>query len=193
MRYFIAYALGDGERDAVQALRQELRTKFGVQAALRLPPHVTLFEPFDHPNAALLIPALAAVAESMEPWPIATPSYGSFRQDVWFLDLEQDRMLFRLKKRVQEAVKLTLGIEERPKHANTYFHITLAYKDVTLELFRKIGAYLHSRKLPTKRVVVDSFSLFEHRGGEWREVRCFPLGTSSENPVSMVDKEAIFG
>lgn len=192
MRYFIAYALGDGERDAVQALRQEMRDKFGVQAALRLPPHVTLFHPFDLPDAAPLLGPLAAVAAQLEPWPITTPDFGCFRNDVWFLDLEQDRALFRIKDRLCRAVSVAVGLEEHSMHADTYFHITLAYKDVTPVLFRKIGAFLRQRRPPTKRVVVDSFTLFEHRGGQWRELRTFPLSLGLPAAVAKVDKEAVF-
>lgn len=191
MRYFIAYALGDGERDAVQALRQELREKFGVVAALRLPPHVTLFHPFDCPDAAPLMAPLTAVAARLEPWPVITPKFGSFREDVWYLDLEQDRALFRIKERLRQTVRASLGIEERSKHVDTHFHITMAYKDVTPEIFRKIGTCLKKRPPPVRRVVVDSFTLFEHRGGEWRELRTFPLSGNLESTTARVDKEAV--
>lgn len=47
MRYFIAYHLQGAEGEAVDALRQSIASRFDVQAAMKIPPHVTLFNPFE--------------------------------------------------------------------------------------------------------------------------------------------------
>lgn len=175
MQYFIAYVLQDGERDAIDALRREIAERFDVRSALHLPPHLTLFYPFEHPDATPLLAGLAETTAGLIPVPLDTPRFASFGEATWYVDVTQDARIFRIKEAVRATVRRALGIEEEARPHGIHFHVTLAYRDVSGTVFRRIGSFLKTCRLPTKRIVVDALTLFEHRGGSWREFRTFPF------------------
>ncbi|MFA5186262.1 MAG: 2'-5' RNA ligase family protein [Patescibacteria group bacterium] len=174
MSYFIGYRLKGSDEAAVEALRREISEKFDVHAALKIPPHFTLFYPFDFSGPAILEQTLVDVAQGQRPFSIQISSFASFPPRVWFIDVgvgtAQD---------LRDAVKLAmsgLGVhEDKVFPEPSHYHITLAYKDLTPESFEQIGKRLSERPVPIRGLDIDSITLFEKRADSWFAIRDFPF------------------
>jgi 2'-5' RNA ligase len=178
MRYFIAFHLKGAEGQAVDALREKIASRFDVHAAMKIPPHVTLFNPFDADPAVIepLKNALRALAAEQPPMSVGITGFNSFDGAVWFLDVEQKPELLTLKEKIASAVRTAAGVEDRRAGRGTHFHLTLAYKDVTPEAFSAIGAFLRHETLPLTRMTVDAFTLFSYPESRWVSLAEFACG-----------------
>lgn len=181
MRYFIAYHLKGAEGQAVDALREKIAARFGVHAALKIPPHVTLFNPFETDDIGSLPDVLRDLSAAQAPIPLRITGFNSFDEAVWFLDVEQKPELLALKEKIASAVRKTTGQEDRRAGMTPHFHLTLAYKDVTPEAFSAIGEFLRGEPLPIAELTVDAVTLFSFPAGRWEPLASFPCGSFREN------------
>ncbi len=174
-KLFIGYALSGREKIAVDALREKIAQAFGVQAALSIPPHITLFAPFETDGEQRLAKRMARIAESQTAFAFPVVSFSPFGNKVWFLDPVQDPGLLSLKEQLTAAVKESLNIDERGGFRLPHFHITLAYRDVSPDAHRLIGEFLRDQPLPIDSVTVDSVTLFERTPDEkgWMAAETF--------------------
>lgn len=174
-RYLIAFVLKDEQSVAVDHLRQTIASTFDVAAAMRLPPHMTLFYPFETDDISKLAAKLEKIAASQKAFTVPINKFSSFDERVWFLDPAQDEKLFILKDAIVSIIKGTLSIGEDNEGRKAHFHITLAYKDLTPEKHRVIGEYLSKKMLPVKEVLIDNFSIlsWEEKTNTWTAMRVF--------------------
>ena len=178
MRYFIAYHLQGEAGELVNQLRVEIAERFGVKAALRIPPHLTLFYPFEMYGVRLaeLSKVLAEFAAKQMAFKLEVPGFNYFGEAVWFVDVEQSEELFNLKKQLVDLMGDEMAIEEDQKgRKGVHFHITLAYQDVTPEKFKEIGEFLWDKLVPIDQVYVDAITLMEKKDDIWLPIRSFQL------------------
>jgi len=175
MRYFIGYAFQGNQKDAIDELRKKISKKFDVHEALRIPPHITLFYPFETKDVKPLERALEEVAASQPKIGLSITGFHSFDEAVWFLDVEQKPELFSLKEAIVGAVQRSLHLEENRKGKGIHFHCTLAYKDVSSEVFRQIGNSLKYETLPVRAFSIDAITLFQFSENRWTPVTTFRL------------------
>lgn len=178
MRYFIAYGLRGVDAAAVDALRLEAARRSSAAAALRIPPHMTIFPPFETGAISMLEPALAKLAEGTRRFTVAVKGFGSFDGAVWFIDVEQRTELRALRDAVAGAAAATLGIADPAAAHDPYFHVTIAYKDVTPAAFAAIGALLADKTPPVSSLEIDALTLYRHEDDRWVTQRAFPFGRS---------------
>ncbi len=170
MRYFVGYNLEGDDARMVDELRIEIAEKFSVQGALRLPPHLTIFPPFEleESKKALLVPVLEQFAKKREAFSLAVTDFNHFDETVWFIDVEQSAVLFDLKTQLAGILLENFAVvEDLRGRKGPHFHITLAYKDVTPEKFGIIGEFLKGKKVPVKTLRVGAITLFAHRDEKW--------------------------
>lgn len=170
MRYFLGYNLAGSSADLVDRLRQSIGRRFDVQSALRIPPHLTLFYPFEWDEGVeRLENVLVKFAERESAFINKISGFGHFGEEVWFIDVEQNAGLFDLKKRLDKVMVEQFNLDENNKgHSGIHFHITLAYKDVTPEKFKLIGEYLSLLDVPIEEISINALTLFELQGDEWK-------------------------
>jgi 2'-5' RNA ligase len=181
-RYFIGYNLEGEDARLVDALRHSIADKFGVQGALKLPPHLTIFPPFEIPDGQVgdLQDVLKVRAEKQLPFELQVMGFNHFDRAVWFIDVEQSQDLFGLKKLLDKLLLDRLAIvDDRAQTRGTHFHITLAYKDVTPEKFERIGEYLRGQKVPVERLSVGAITLFKYNGEFWEAAGSFKFANNS--------------
>jgi len=160
MRCFIAYVLKGAEAKATDKLRASLGRAFGVEAASRIVPHVTLVPPFEVDDPALLKDDLASIARSTPAFTVAADGFGYFGDRVWYVDLDQVPPLCALKEAAEAVVRwhAVRLMGHRPGN-ETHFHVTLAYKDVTPALFLEIGDFLQGTEQPFRELHIDHIAL----------------------------------
>jgi 2'-5' RNA ligase len=182
MRYFIAALLHDEPKWRIDALREHLATQFGVKEALKIPPHITLYPPFETEDVSVLLPALKTIADQTPISSVGVTGFNHFDDRVWFVDVDQSAELHALKNKIDHAVHETvklIGVRrpERPNH----FHITLATKDVTPEAFQALKAFLASEPLPFSALPIDNITLLRHDDHLWTPARSFPFPPPTSN------------
>lgn len=175
-RYFIGYCLDGKNSELVDKLIKNIAEKFSVTAALRFPAHMTLFYPFemDKKTVSNLEKSLSRFAQRQTPFQQKVTGYNCFGKAVWFLDVEQDKVLFDLKRGVVKLMREDFQIiEDFEANRDVHFHITLAYKDVTPEKFRLIGQYLKGQNPAIRSLNIDAITLFEYTGTRWEVAKKF--------------------
>jgi 2'-5' RNA ligase len=184
MPYFIGINLEGESAEAVDKLRHSIAEKFSVRGALRLPPHLTLFYPFEIGEGGLeiVMRALAEIVRDVRSFPVKVDGFNHFDDRVWFLDVEQSERLLNLSKKLAEMMEVKFGISEDSKVGKgVHFHVTLAYKDVTPEKFKLIADYLSNRNPPIEKFDVDAITLFEKKAENWVAVRQFYFGVDAKS------------
>ncbi len=162
-KYFVGYALTGRDKEMVDALRKRIAAQCGVRAALHIPPHMTIFRPFETDRVEPLLHALNDLASRHNSFTLPITGFAAFNEAVWFLDPTQDPALFALKSRIDDAVEASIGMKERRLHQGPYFHVTLAYKDVSPDAHRRIRKMIEREPLPIHTLVIDAIALFEQK------------------------------
>lgn len=180
--YFIGYALSDsnGEKKPVDELRERIAAKFGVQAALKTVPHVTLVRPFETDQHDVLVERMRTLAAKEKPFTVPLTKFTQFpKSRVWCIDAGQPQDLLSLKDWFRQLAMNVWKREQIAQEYESHFHVTLSFKDVTPEVHPKIGEMLKGETLPITSLNVNTISLFKHRGtGQgWDVVETFPFGT----------------
>jgi len=173
MFYFIGYRLKGSDEASVENLRQRIAQEFDVYAALKIPPHFTLFYPFELGDASDVERALVGFAARQEPFTVASEKFASFEPAVWFIEVERGGKAQALRDNLKSLLG-DLGVTEDTKYPEPFhFHITVAYKDLAPDKFAQIGAWLDGRAAPIKKLEIDSITLFEKHDDRWLALRDF--------------------
>ena len=178
--YFIGYALSEEEKAPVDDLRERIAIKFGVQAALKTVPHITLVRPFETDKREMLVEGMRAIAAKEKPFVVPLANFSSFdKSRVWFVEPEQSQGLTDLHSDLRDLARGLWKREQIAPEFETRFHITLSYKDVMPKVHQNIGVMLRSESLPLASLNVTGVSLFKDRGAGqgWEVVETVPFGT----------------
>ena len=165
MRYFIGYGLTGADAQAVRLLQEKIASEFGVHGALEYPPHITIFPPFEVDNVEPLKKPLEAFVKNRLPFSVQTPGFASFNQAVWFIDVAPKPELVDLKEKLVETVT-QLGIKEAGVQHDTHFHLTLAFKQIPPDVFKRIGEFLKKETPPIHSVKMGALTLFAKQEDE---------------------------
>ncbi len=179
-RYFIAILLHDEPKWQIDALRDELAARFSVKEALKIPPHITLYPPFETEDVTALIPKLKEIAEKTKIFSANVTRFHHFDDRVWFVDVEQGAELHALKKRIDGVVDTTVPRSASPRNQRpVHFHITLATKDVGPKAFQALKAFFDAEPLPFSTLPIDNITLLVHQNHAWQAERVFPFSISN--------------
>lgn len=182
MFYFIGYNLEGRSAQLVDNLKHSIADKCYVSEALRIPPHLTLFTPFEMEEGGLehLLRGLTEVSREIDPFTVKITGFNHFGERVWFLDVEQSERLMDLKTKIVKMMAAKFAIpEDTGGRKGVHFHLTLAYKDVTPEKFKLIGDYLEGQDLPIEKLDIGAIVLFEKKAGNWQVISRFGLGNTA--------------
>jgi 2'-5' RNA ligase len=180
MKYFIAYKLEGADAEVVEKLRQEIAANYDVHHALRIPPHLTLYYPFEMEEGRVsdLKKTLEEFAQQQLGFGFLTKGFASFGENVWYIDVEQAQQLIILKENLGKQMTQAMGLlEDTRGHDGVHFHVTLAYKDLTPEKFAAIGKFLATQKVPINYLSLNKITLFRFEQDRWMEEAVFPLGS----------------
>jgi 2'-5' RNA ligase len=175
--WFIAIVPPEDVIAQVRDLQHEIAERFGPRRALALPPHITMEAPFRYPeerwpNADKLLKEFFRGEASFE---IVLRNFGSFRDDVIFLEVVPNLALLELHGRLSSFMRGEAAvISEPPLHPAYTPHMTIANRDVTPRAHHLIWQEFNTRKF-FARFAVAAVSLLRHDGKNWHIQRSYPL------------------
>jgi 2'-5' RNA ligase len=161
----------------VTEIHELLRKQFGFIAADQFQVHATIKGFFKMVPGPLepLIERLDRIFTNQKPFPIYFNGTGGDQIGYW-LDISQrddkpNPDLLALRERVVEAVRPFIAPDcdfvEEDLGRPFVGHITLAFRDIPLELREQVSAYLQSAPLPQKSFIADTFHFLEFFSQDW--------------------------
>ncbi|TQM51538.1 2'-5' RNA ligase [Arcticibacter tournemirensis] len=163
--------------EEIDEIRKEISEKYRVYKALRPPVHVTLFRPvnIDDDIEKYLIQWLKPVCHLHNPFEQQLENYDSFNNHTVYIRVPKSALLQALQKDIS-AVFNKNKIDPPEMKGNTSFnpHVTVAYRDVSPEVFAGIWEEYKNKKF-RRSFTIDKFTLLKHDGHRWNILKEFPL------------------
>ena len=163
--YFAALVPPQAVEEEVRFLKMEIKKKFGVAHALKLPGHITLIPPVWLTNLEekAFVYALKEVSENQCSFPVELRDFGRFDQRVIFLNVLEHQPIKELHQKLLQALK---DILSPYKYKNLHPHVTLATHDLSRSQFKEVWEIFKNRKT---RLYFDAtaITIFKHNGKTW--------------------------
>lgn len=172
-KYFIAIVIPEPLRSEIEAIKLELKERFGLKGALRSPSHITLHRPFEwkQKKEAELISSLQAFARPAA-FSLQVNGFGFFEPRVIFAALEASVELDEFHNRLTGYAKRELGLlNEAGDLRGFHPHITVAFRDLRKPLFYELQKEFAERPIHGS-FVCRGFSLLRLEE-IWQEIEQF--------------------
>ena len=181
--YFIAIVPSEPVYSEVFSFKQEIAEKYNSSRSLKNPPHITLLPPTSGNDnwEKNTIEVLQHFAMNNTSFPLVLNGFASFpnrrrKNPVIYVHNEEEPLLEALFKRLIEEL-----IEQKVITANQYPqrftpHMTIGYRDLTLEEYDKAWEEFSKRQYKTM-FIVNAISFLKHdkREGKWNVLEEFPF------------------
>lgn len=180
--YFIAILPPDSVGAEVRLVQNYIASRFGPRRAMRLPVHITVEPPFRLPPSqhALLEKRLSHFFQNESAFELELKNYGTFRQDVLFIDVNPTLQLLEMQARLSRFLREEPAlIRSKPLHEGYKPHLTLANRDIDSHTHHRLWSEFNTRKF-FARFVVETIALLRHEDKEWKNVRNFALQNDSK-------------
>lgn len=176
--YFVALVPDEPLFSEIVNVKDEVAEKYNSRAALKSPPHITLYMPFRwHENREdELSGVLRDIASETEPFTISLNGFSCFKPRVIYINPLENEELNKLQKKVIISFKRRLklfdkGFEERPFKP----HITIAFRDLKKPLFFKAWNEDFKERRFSAEFEVKKISLLKHNGKVWEVIQNLKL------------------
>ena len=168
--FFIAIIPPEPIKSKVMNLKVEFSKKYNTYHALKSPPHITLIPPFRISDTKTqdLTKKLERFSSIEKTFSISTNGFGAFAPRVIYISIDRNENLSKL------YIRLISEFNEVCSNKNFKPHMTIAFRDITTEIFRK--AWSEYEKKPILQTFqVNSLYLLKHNGKSWDVVDEFPF------------------
>ncbi|MFD2518744.1 2'-5' RNA ligase family protein [Salinimicrobium flavum] len=174
--YFFAILPNMELQERVQQIKLDLKEKYGVKHALKLPAHITLQPPFrmDCGLEKDLFEELDEFTQNQEFLKVQLSGFGAFPPRVIFIPVVHHESLSELRKQFLKILYRHIPPEEKGINPNFHPHITLATRDLLPETFKPAWLELRSKEFSAS-FLAEGFSLLKHNGKNWDLYRQFPF------------------
>lgn len=163
--------------EEIHDIRKEISERFSVFKALKPPVHITLYKPvsIDENTESRLIKLLRPVASSHSPFMQQLENYESFNNQTLYIRAVKSPELSALQKDIASVFNRN-KIDPQPVKSKSSFtpHITIAYRDVSPEVFVSLWEDFKNRKF-RRNYQTESFSILKHDGSQWNVLEEFRL------------------
>lgn len=174
--YFIALLPEKSFSDKIRLIQEDLKEKFGLKYAMRLPPHITLQSPFEcnSQEQEVLVGCTSSIRQKLAPIQLRTSNFGSFIQSVVYAAIEPTEALLAMQQDIVDALEVN-GCLAPGQRNNSYIpHITLAHRDLEtqrfLEVWKNFDQVTWIESFSIERLVI-----YKHEEGRWMEFVSMPL------------------
>lgn len=167
--YLVALLPSRETQARVRDLQQQLADDFGVVAALRSPPHITLIPPFAATDGDIvqLQDKLWKLLRGQQQVAFSVNGFGHFDDRVIFIQPRQSNAVDGLQKLLVELFQTQIKWLKAKLDGPFHPHITLAYRDMKPEQFPIIWDAV-SQGTFTSHEEVSSVFILRHDGQRWR-------------------------
>lgn len=174
--YFIALVPDEPIYSEIWQLKEEVRGRFGSQAALRSPPHITLHMPFKWrvTKEEHLLTALMSLANNNHPFKLNLNGFGAFEPRVIYVEVEESNELTCLQKKIVKMASSEWNIYPLPGSRAFKPHLTIAFRDLRKAKFYEAWPEFKSRQYENS-TLVNKLSLLKHNGKTWDVYKSFKL------------------
>lgn len=155
------------QRDVTE-FKEYLAEHFGASHALKSPPHITLFPPFNWPQDRVeaLREMLLDFAAEEACFEIALKNFNAFAPRVIYVDVMPNESLQKLQQKLENQLEIIFDFKNDRGHHDFNPHMTIAHKDLKKWLFAEAWKYFSSQHY-TRIFQVKSIALLQHNGRRW--------------------------
>ncbi|GHA31954.1 2'-5' RNA ligase [Salinimicrobium marinum] len=167
--YFIAILPNYEIRKRIIELKLEVKEKYGVKHALKLPAHITVQIPFKFPEEQepQLLEKLHSFAAGQKPFQVHLNGFGSFPPRVIFIKIENQDPVTECHAELQQIMSILLESDNARKVSSFHPHITIATRDLEKEVYKQVWPKFKNREFKAA-FRAESFILFRHDGKTWQ-------------------------
>lgn len=173
--YFIALLPPRDIAEEVTRVKGEMAERYGASHALRSPPHITLQMPFRWTEGRLLAEELKEFAARQETFSVTLNGYGCFPPKVIYVDVEENPLLIRMQKALQDFLEAKLNFRENQLTIRFHPHITIAHRDLKKSVFQAAWAEFSTREFRWI-FTADNIALLRHNGHSWEVLEVMKPG-----------------
>ncbi len=177
--FFVAILPDEGIQQQVTGFKSHLARHFNASHALKSPPHITLFPPFQwaQGKTAMLQQVLDDFAIAQHPFQVELKNFGCFAPRVIFVNVVKNLHLTQLHAKLVQYLEKKLNLRNDRPYAQAFKpHMTIAHKDLQKELFPDAWQYFSDLSY-TRTVEVTHLALLRYEKPNWNVFQMFPLGT----------------
>lgn len=175
--YFIAVVPPQKISEEITKLKDYVAEVYESQAALRSPPHITLYMPFrwDETKENILETYLKDFFSVKTSFELSLSGFDAFPPRVIFINVEPSQELEDLQENIMGVMtKDILNMQESNRNKPFHPHLTIAFRDLRKSLFKKAWKEFESRCFNAV-FRVDGISLLKHDGTKWQIHNTFLL------------------
>ncbi len=173
--YFLALIPPPDIQSLIIELKLIFLHEYQASHALNSPPHITVIPPFSMPKIkrAFMHDFFEKNLALIEPTKITLDGFGCFSPKVIFIqpDLPASLLLAR-RSLVARFYHEFLSTKPDTKHYHP--HLTLAFKDLSPEMFHKAWTQFSTREFH-ETFIADALFLLKYEGGRWEVYRQYPF------------------
>lgn len=164
--YFIALIPPENIKEEIKSFKEEVREKFNVKHALKLPAHITMQRPFKMPDAIEeeLKIFLDNFSKTQQAFEIEISGFGEFDQRAIFAEVINNQPVIDLFDRLQEGI--APFVHAKDKQHSIHPHLTIATRDLGRQDFPQVWEDFKVRKYEAN-YKAESLFLLKHNGKLW--------------------------
>jgi 2'-5' RNA ligase len=178
-QYYIALVPEPPLRETVDAMKKEIKHRFGAGHALKSPAHITLQMPFHRleSDEQGMFRCLQEFASREVRFNVSLEGFDCFPPRVLFVKVVDHLPLQEIQSRLHKTLISRLGFPERKIPQQFHPHMTLATRDLSESDFKIAWEDFRSRNFRAS-FCVKSLFLLKHNGKSWDLYREFPFRSS---------------
>ena len=166
--YFVAIVPEEPIYSEVLAYKTEFRDRYNSVAALRSPPHITLYMPFQwkEEKEEQLLSSLNNLASLHQSFKLSLENFGAFPPRVIYINVKESDALNSVQKATHRNAATNWHIYPQPNSRPFIPHMTIAFRDLKKPLFTQAWQDFEQRKY-SREFTVNNLSLLKHNGKTW--------------------------
>lgn len=174
--YLIALVPPQDICDEIRQMKEFIRQNFKAAHALKLPPHITVQQPFfvDELDESILLKSLHEVSLKTLPFFVCLKNFNRFPPRVIFVAVENKKPIAEFHQKLQGLLPDQLFKNPVQRQGSIHPHVTLATRDLDAENFFLAKEYFQNQHYEAV-FEVKNFTLFKHDGKNWKVLKTYPL------------------
>jgi 2'-5' RNA ligase len=170
----------------VSSVQEELRDRFGLKKALLPPVHISLpaKAPVPAAQAGKLLEISLSFTKRFKPIPVELTGFQAFGNHTISLKVRDNQPFRSFWRPFREQLRAEFGFSAKAVEATVSPHVTVAFRDLTPEIFAAAWPELMDRTFNAS-FTLSALQLYKYGSyGEWVHVAELPLLGEDAEPAS---------